>query len=509
MKKQKTHLSIKNFFLRTLLLAFLLTSGFIPARALGTPQTVQASTVKLSVKKKKLTEGSSLTLSLKGASGKIKWSSKNKSIAAVDKNGTVTAVSAGKTVIKAKNKGTVYKCKITVLPGKENLEESDGNVQNAESESTYDDKKTSGYSSKEEETSRDRLNEMIAKCEDRTVGDTIYQLNTRYIVYSDSDLVQVFMQAALNYSEFSVLFTESSLIPTEYELSKQFPAFESISYAEIIKFANGYGVRMCVDKGYLYDDDIRVISIIRGGDTSFVTEEDQTAAQAILSAAASLKGISDYQTVKNIHDYLVSNTVYTNTGVPRCHTIKACILDRKCVCDGYAKTFRLLCEANGIPCLFVPGIANGGDHAWNKVLIDGSWYNVDCTFDDPVPDSGPGVVSHNYFCLTDEVFESSGYVWEHADFPVADSNTYDENISLFNSIPHASNHDELKSAIDSMLGAGHEFFKIALTDKDLYNEVLSLVSTSPNKPRFNGSIEASMQAAGSYGYVVTISIIRR
>lgn len=56
------------------------------------------------------------------------------------------------------------------------------------------------------------------------------------------------------------------------------------------------------------------------------------------------------------------------------------------VCDGMSKAYSLLCNMEGIPCLRITGTARTGlsygGHAWNKVMIDGKWYIVDCTWGD-------------------------------------------------------------------------------------------------------------------------------
>lgn len=58
------------------------------------------------------------------------------------------------------------------------------------------------------------------------------------------------------------------------------------------------------------------------------------------------------------------------------------------VCEGYARALKVLCDEVGIPCVLVDGnaIAGGsaGPHMWNYVQLDGNWYAMDVTWNDPV-----------------------------------------------------------------------------------------------------------------------------
>ena len=49
------------------------------------------------------------------------------------------------------------------------------------------------------------------------------------------------------------------------------------------------------------------------------------------------------------------------------------------VCEGYAKSFQLLCHRIGVPCVTV----SSSGHMWNAVQVDGKWYYVDVTWNDP------------------------------------------------------------------------------------------------------------------------------
>ena len=59
------------------------------------------------------------------------------------------------------------------------------------------------------------------------------------------------------------------------------------------------------------------------------------------------------------------------------------------VCEGYSRAMMVLCRELGIPCVLAEGQAksavNGpsGPHMWNYVQLDGSWYAVDTTWNDP------------------------------------------------------------------------------------------------------------------------------
>ena len=59
------------------------------------------------------------------------------------------------------------------------------------------------------------------------------------------------------------------------------------------------------------------------------------------------------------------------------------------VCEGYARAFKVLCDRMNIPCVLTEGMARNSTtasaelHMWNYVQVDGSWYAVDVTWNDP------------------------------------------------------------------------------------------------------------------------------
>ena len=129
-----------------------------------------------------------------------------------------------------------------------------------------------------------------------------------------------------------------------------------------------------------------------------------TVAQGINTAVSAIaEGSTRYDTLKNIHDYICAKAEYDydeakNGNTPEAHTAAPLFNGtEKFVCEGYAKSFKVLCDRFDIPCVLVCGEGKtdtGSEgHMWNYVKMDdGKWYAVDVTWDD----QSSGTI-HNYF----------------------------------------------------------------------------------------------------------------
>ena len=59
-------------------------------------------------------------------------------------------------------------------------------------------------------------------------------------------------------------------------------------------------------------------------------------------------------------------------------------------------------------------------HAWNMVRLDGEWYCVDVTWNDPVDaDSSDPQVGHRYFNVTSAFLRENDHQWQEAETPPA------------------------------------------------------------------------------------------
>lgn len=131
--------------------------------------------------------------------------------------------------------------------------------------------------------------------------------------------------------------------------------------------------------------------------------EDETDETTVVGKVNSIiaekinSGMSDYTRALVLHDWLINNANYDYTYTH--YDASGVLLHGTGVCDSYARAYLMLMTAAGVDCMIVSGTAGGGNHAWNLVKLDGSWYHVDCTWDDP---GTGGSERHTYFCVDDD-----------------------------------------------------------------------------------------------------------
>lgn len=139
-------------------------------------------------------------------------------------------------------------------------------------------------------------------------------------------------------------------------------------------------------------------------------------------------GMSEYEKVKAIHDYVVLHTAYDydnfkkNTVPKESYTMYGLLVNHTAVCQGYAETMIYLLNKLSIDTIYVRS-SPAMNHAWNKVEIDGNWYNLDVTWDDPVPDRA-GKIGYGYFLVSDTQLAKT-HSWNNSGLPSATSTKYE------------------------------------------------------------------------------------
>lgn len=98
---------------------------------------------------------------------------------------------------------------------------------------------------------------------------------------------------------------------------------------------------------------------------------------------------NEYEKIVQLNELLIENLEYGNEYGNNAYNIYGALLQRNCVCEGYAETFKYIMEALNIPCILVIGTAENSDgnnenHEWNYVKINNNWYAMDVTWNDPI-----------------------------------------------------------------------------------------------------------------------------
>ena len=165
------------------------------------------------------------------------------------------------------------------------------------------------------------------------------------------------------------------------------------------------------------------VYINSGNEANYLTEEfnskaevDQAIAQIeqVKNQILQNKTGNTYEDIKMVHDYLVDNINYESSlSKENIYNIYGALVSRECVCEGYARAFKYLLDELNIPCIMVIGTGTNSqgeteNHAWNYVQLNGNWYAVDTTWDDPVVIGGGNASEesrYKYFLVGREIID--------------------------------------------------------------------------------------------------------
>ncbi|MBR2743052.1 MAG: hypothetical protein IKD89_05615 [Clostridia bacterium] len=135
--------------------------------------------------------------------------------------------------------------------------------------------------------------------------------------------------------------------------------------------------------------------------------------------------MSDPEKALFVNDYLALNfeydTTYTN------YDAYSFFRDKKGVCQAYTRVYEAVMRLVGVETSYIE--SQSMNHSWNIVKIDGKWYHVDVTWNDPITTS-VGCATHEYLLLSTDKMIAIGHVqeddWMFGENAVCDDTTYDE-----------------------------------------------------------------------------------
>lgn len=132
--------------------------------------------------------------------------------------------------------------------------------------------------------------------------------------------------------------------------------------------ANGATARKILEYKKLYNT---------GTDDFWLTAEQKAASDAFVAswkAKNITSGMSEEQIARKIYDYLTTTITYDKSA-PNNQSSYGALIDKRCVCAGFAHGYHRLGTACGLEVRFL----YKPNHVFNLVKISGKWYTVDAT----------------------------------------------------------------------------------------------------------------------------------
>ncbi len=354
---------------------------------------------------------------------KCKFSSSNPKVATVNAEGKVKTIRLGVTTITVKSGTKKKKYKLTVIPSSKrdiNLEQTaflvGQNVSLKIASNKYD---LSQVKAKITETDNWEAFDANGKCPQiygdylsftisygtwaKEVNINVYNAGIIFdrLVYPEEN--DQFPTIGVTYSYTD--FIEENVSPSDLEKSGIELYVDNQPVKDQMSYSPGVHT-FCIKQGdYEYTRSISlhydIQTILEKQDTTGVRPECKEVLDTIFSIVNQIitPNMTDEQKVKAIHDYLIYNANYYNNGdysnAERwAYGAEGVLLHHEGVCASYADAFLFLANCAGLDCDYCVGDCEGDNHAWNSVKVDGEWYYIDCTWDDPV---GGGYEGYEYY----------------------------------------------------------------------------------------------------------------
>ncbi len=185
---------------------------------------------------------------------------------------------------------------------------------------------------------------------------------------STKDIIYIYRSIMFDYPE--IFYVNSAYIPYQYD--------KSTDTVAILK------------PQYIFDT---------GKIPSYINKFNNAANKLISGIDSSY---SDFQKALVLHDRIALNCKYKEENL-KSFTAYNVIVAGKGICEGYCRAYSYLLSLVGVDSKCLNNEAK--QHCWSLVKLGGSWYHVDVTSDDPMPDT-PGYVRHKFFLISDSKLKS-------------------------------------------------------------------------------------------------------
>lgn len=237
------------------------------------------------------------------------------------------------------------------------------------------------------------------------LNENIDDYENKYFYNQLDETEKIYYQCFYNTSKDYELMFEFNFGFDEEKFNRAWTAFQS-DFAEFYwwcnwqeeervytnDFGREFDYSFVVATGYIKADVVDAYPIIKEK-TEKIIEEIRTN--------------DDYETIKNLHDYIVLNTKYDLNSASN-QNIRSVFLFNESVCAGYAQTFQYVCNEMGYECYSIEGTTYPFDfstlHEWNLIKLNENWYWIDTTWDEVYDENGNEIgVSEDYLFVDDQI----------------------------------------------------------------------------------------------------------
>ena len=231
-------------------------------------------------------------------------------------------------------------------------------------------------------------------------------------------------------------------------------------------------------------------------------EKQQAEYQKQIDASADqmLKGISkeasDYEKALYVYRTLIEQTEYVETSENNQNIIST-FVNHETVCQGYSYGAQYLLNRLGVACTTVCGTAEGTNHSWNLIVMDGEYYYMDVTWGeaeywasvdgDDQAEGTKDVVNYSYFGVSDA---DKNFISQHEpfdDIPMPECTAMENNYFVHEGLYFDQwDQDQAGSAIRLAYEKGQSSVSLKFANEDLYDQAFNYLIEENNWSRYCG-----------------------
>ena len=137
---------------------------------------------------------------------------------------------------------------------------------------------------------------------------------------------------------------------------------------------------------------------------SKIKEHQKALSARVSKLVRPAQNLTPLEKERYVHDFICQNVRYDKLKKPYSHEIIGPLGQGVGVCEGIAKSVKILCDALGLWCIIAISESNPEQgikyrHAWNIIKLDGCCFHLDATFDNSLGQDG--IIRYDYFNLDD------------------------------------------------------------------------------------------------------------